>query len=275
MARSTAEIKAAMIAEKALQTSLAGLTSTSTTAIWNLYFFIVAQAINIFEQLQDVFKTEIEGIAAAAVPATPPWIQQKVFEFQYDAATPQVITLVDFVPTYATVDTTKRIVTRCSVKTNANKTVNVKVAKGTTPGPLAGAEQTALEAMLDAILPAGVQRSVINLTSDKLWIDGDIYYNGQYSATISADVIAAIKAYLADLPFDGVVKISSIEDAIQSVAGVTDVVITEVRARANTTAFGSASTIARTWDTVAGYIVEETTAGQTFTDTLTFTVANN
>jgi uncharacterized phage protein gp47/JayE len=223
----------------------------------------------------DVFKIEIETIADATAPGTPSWVRQRVLEFQYDATTPQVITLIDFVPTYATVDEDKRIVTRCSVKTSINRVVNVKVAKSEPPVALAAGEETALEAALDAILPAGVQRNVINLTSDKLWIDANIFYNGQYSSTIQADVIAAINAYLAAIPFDGVVKISAIEDAIQSVTGVTDIVIDEVRARADATAFASATTLTRYWETIAGYIVEETTAGQTFTDTLTFTVANN
>ena len=278
MARAISEIQAQMNTELAAQQTagkLTNLTSASQVAVYKLWIYIIAVAISVFEQLQDVFKTEIEDFAATIAPATPSWVKDKVEKFQYDANTPQVIQLVEFVPEYVTVDEDKRIITRCSVKTANNKTVNVKVAKDDPPVQLTTPEQNALEGYLDNILPAGVQRNVINLVSDKLWIDATIYYNGQYAASIQADVIAAINAYLVALPFDGIVKISGIEDTIQAVEGVTDIVIDEVRARANTIAFTSASTVARYWETVAGYCISETTAGQTIQDTLTFTVANN
>jgi hypothetical protein len=98
-----------------------------------------------------------------------------------------------------------------------------------------------------------------------------------YSDVISANVIAAIEAYLAALPFDGQLLISDLEVVIRDVTGVSDVVLKNVRARANGTALSGANylvqdsqLIARFWNTVAGYIVGETTASNTLSDTLTF-----
>lgn len=274
MARTIAQIKQQMVDEKNAQSDLNDLTSTSQTAIWNLVLFVVATGIALFEQLQDIFKEEIEALVALAAPATPQWIQDRVFKFQYDSTTPQVVTLVDFVPGYATVNENKRIITRCSVKTDVNRLVKIKVAKSDPPAALASAEKTSLESYLDHILPAGIQRNVISLAADRLYVDAEIFYNGQYSATIETDVIDAINNYLSELPFDGIVKISAIEDAIQAVAGVDDVVINTVKARPNATPFSGATTVARIWETVAGYIIEEDTAGQTFADSLTFTAVN-
>src|SRR3990172_3123648 len=144
MARTIAEIRTQMEEELAAQQAAGNLTnliSASQVAVYKLWIFIVAVAISIFEQLQDVFKTELEDFAATIAPSTALWIKRKVEEFQYDTTTPQVITLVDFVPAYATVDEDKRIITRVSVKTANNKTVNVKVAKEEPPIQLVTAEK--------------------------------------------------------------------------------------------------------------------------------------
>ena len=71
MARTVQQIKQSMIDAKNADANLAGLTSTSQTAKWNLYFFIVAACIAIFEQLQDLFKVDLETIAASSEPSTP------------------------------------------------------------------------------------------------------------------------------------------------------------------------------------------------------------
>ena len=278
MARSISVIKQQLLDAKNAEAALAGLTSTSQVSIWNAQLRVQATVINLFEQLQDIFKAEIEAIADATAPSTPSWVQDRVFKFQYDAADPQIIQLVDFVPAYPVVDATKRIVTRCSVKTDDNKQVNVKVAKSEPPAVLSTAEANALKSYLDHIMPAGVSVNLVNLVSDKLYVEADIYYDGQYASIISDNVITAMKAFLAAIPFDGIMKLSSLTDAIQDVAGVNDVVLKNVKARRDDVLFASATdlvlnydVITRSWDAYAGYIVEET-APNDFATTLNFIV---
>lgn len=279
MARTVAQIQAQIKTKWAQTTELAAANSTSATAIWNLITYVFAVSIAFFEQLIDSAKVEIETIAAAAVPGTPEWIQAQVFMFQYSAITPQVIELVNFVPTYPTIDETLRIVTKCSVVTNTNNTVLIKVSK--TSGTLSGSEVTALTAYLDAIMFAGVRYSIVNLVADKLSIGATVYYNGQYSAVIAINVKRAISAYMADLPFNGTVKMSDIQAAIISTSGVNDVTFDFIYARANATSFAAAYKIYdlslsldnRVWNTVSGTIVEETTGGETFDDTITFQIS--
>jgi hypothetical protein len=79
--------------------------------------------------------------------------------------------------------------------------------------------------------------------------------------------------------FDGIVRVVEIIDAIQAVEGVVDVNIVEVGCRADTVAYASRTVVyklstgvnLREYTTVSGYIVEETTGGSEFTNTLTYT----
>lgn len=232
---------------------------------------IVSWSQNIFEQLQDVYKAQLESEIAIAPPAIPGWIQEKVFEFQYG----DVVQLINFIAQYPVIDISKRIISQCSVLTDSNKNVQIKVATGSPPSALTGAEQIALNAYLQNIIPAGVQTQIISLTSDKIAIIASVYYNGQYADTIQATVIAALNTFLTTIPFDGIVKISAIEDAIQEVPGITDVVISQVNARPDSIPYSGSTVVSKEWSTFAGYIIQETTAGHTFADTLTFIVDNN
>ncbi len=278
MARSINTIQQQIIDYKEASAELTGLSSDSRRGIWRAWTFVVATCISILEQLMDVFKADVEATVARAAPCTAPWVQQKVFEFQYDASDPQVIDLVDLVPVYPVVNEDLRIVTRCSVKSNLSNVVTIKTAKNDPPEALDGSEVSALQAYIDTIGMAGVVYQVSSGDPDRLYLEGTIYFKGQYAAVISDNVIAAVEAYLAALPFDGQLLVSDIEQVILAVEGVNDVVLTNVRARAETVALGSATylvnssqLVARAWNTVAGYIIQEDTASNTFTDKLTFT----
>lgn len=278
MARQISEIQQQMLDNIAGDSVLGSLlTSTSKRSIYRLFTYIVAVGINALEQLIDIFTVEVETVAAAAAPATPAWLQSQIFKFQYSATTPQVVQLINFAPAYPVVDTTLRIISRCSVTTNLSNSVIIKVATGEPPAALSNSQLSALQSYVTQIGVAGVVYSVISQASDKLYVQANVYYQGQYSAVIKANVVTAINNFLASIPFNGQVKITDLEDAITAVEGVTDVVLVNVRARADGTAFASGSylvqnqqTVARLWGTVAGYMVGETTANNTLNDSLTF-----
>jgi hypothetical protein len=275
MARSIAVIKQQLIDQKNAEPALSGLTSTSQTAIWNLWFYIQAVAINLFEQLQDAYKVEIEAIAAAAIPNTDAWVQSKAFEFQYG----DNIQLVNLVPTYTTINATKRIITRCSVKSDNNRICQIKVAKET--GALDNSEISALESYYSYIGNAGISYNLISAPSDKIEIVAQIYYDAQFVSTIDTNIKDALNNYFANLSFDGIVYVSKIEDSLQAVQGVKDIKISEINARRNAQSYGtgtvvynlSTGTNARLYNTYAGYIEQETESGHTFNDTITYIIA--
>jgi len=276
MARTIDQIQQEIIAQKEATPELSGL-SGSRRAMWRLWTRVIATIQATAEQLADVFKSDIEKQLAKGAPSTPLWIQDQVFKFQYDAINPQVLVMDNFAPSYATVDETLKIVTRCSVKADFSNVVNVKVAKSDIPEPLDNSEKSALQDYVTMIGTAGINYLVSSSESDKLYVEADIYYRGQYSAIISDTVKTAISSFLSSIPFDGTLLLSDLEIAIKSVAGVKDVVLKNVYARKDITSFASATKlienntiILRGWDTIAGYIVAETTSGQTLDDSLTF-----
>lgn len=278
MARSIATIQAKMDAEQALQTDLTTLNSPSQTAIYRLWKFITSTIINYLEQLWDIYKAELETQISAAAVGSNAWLQSKVMKFQYSASTPQVLAVdSNFAINYPTIDTTLQIITRCSVTTTSQRVCLVKVAKSDPPVALSAPELSSLSGFLSDLNFAGVNYVAQSLTSDKIYIDADIYYNGQYASTISSNVITAINAYLASIPFDGKIKLMSLIDAIQAVTGVTDVVLKNVAIRADATAFANKTYLVQNKTSIiplyqmyAGYATEETTSGYTFTDTLVF-----
>ena len=277
MARSVSEIQNSIITDVQNTPELAGASSTSKRAIWRLWTYVVAVAINLLEQLMDIYQANIESIVYLAAPQTAQWLQDKVFKFQYSATNPQILQLIDFVPSYPVTDETLRIITRCSVRTTISNQVLIKVAKSEPPVVLASGELSALQSYVRDIGVAGVQYNVTSSASDKLYVQANIYYQGQYNSVITANVVEAIQAYLGAIPFDGVLRLSDLEIAIKSVEGVNDCVFVNVKARDNAVAFASATplvasstTISRQWNTSSGYIVGETTAGNTLNDSLNF-----
>ena len=282
MARTTEEIRDLLDAAQAAESTLSTLNNPSQTSEYNLWKDIYAMIQNMDEQLWDILRDEINTAIALAAPATPTWIKWKVEQFQYSATNTQVLQLVNFVPTYPVIDTDLQIITRCAVKTIGNNTVRVKVSKSDPPTVLTALEAASLTGYVAAIIPAGVVFQIVNVAADKLYIDADIYYNGEYAATISDSVIESINAYLEGLPADGTVEISALQNAINDTPGVTDVKLNEVRARQDSVAFASATVVyklstgvnLRIWNTVSASMVEETTVGNTFADTLNFIAAS-
>lgn len=277
MARNIEEIHAGLISNFQAQPELAAANSTSSRAVWRLFLYVQAVAILILEQIIDVFKAENEDKISKAIPNTAAWLTDRVFKFQYSSTNPQVIQLIDLVPQYSVYAPELQIVSRCSVvSTLANKVV-VKVAKQEPPIKLTTSEKNALQDYVTTIGAVGVTYQVTSADADRLYIKADVFYNGQYSSVISDSVKAAINKYLAELPFNGQIKVSDIEIAIRSANGVSDCLISDLIIRDNGTAFASGThlikdktTISRIYQTIAGYVVAEDTAGQTLDDSLNF-----
>lgn len=284
MARTIEQIQQQIVDSVQADPTLSEASSPSRRAHWNLWANEVAAASNNLEQVWDEKLIELETAAAQNPAATIPWIQARMFEFQYDANTPQVLQL--FTNTtkpyyyYPTVDTSKCIITQCSPYKSFNNVMLIKVAKGNVPGPLDASELSAAQDYVDTLFPAPIYYIVQSSAADKLYLSADIYYRGQYSAVIQTNVINALNAYLlllAKTDFNGKLGLTDLEIVIRAVAGVTDVVLKNVGARADSTLFANKTMLvlnntelAKDWQTKAGYIVQETTSGSTFADTLNF-----
>lgn len=281
MARTTTEIFNDMVARKDAEADLDGLTSASQSALWRLLFWVQSQSINLFEQLMDALTVEIQTIADNSIAGSAAWVQNQVLLFQYDAGDPQVLQIIDGLPSYTTVDPALRIVKSASVKEGVNRIVFVKAAKdeGTGLEPLDVDELAALDSYVVNIGFAGIPYVIQSTLPDECQFIASVYYKGQFVETsVKDNVIAAINAYLINLPFDGVIEFNKVIDAVQSVDGVNDIdtqnAVLKIRGFSITADDPRVITVARAQETSAGYIIEETTSSYTFNDTITMILDN-
>lgn len=263
-------------------TTKQGLTSLSKTAIWNLWTYIIAVSISLFEQVLDIYKASIETDISLAAVGTAKWIQQQCFLFQWSATTPQVVQLntTTFSPYYPVVNEDLRIVTQAAVTTTPNKLALIKVANNSVA--LTSPQQDALRSYLDFINFAGVYFQLRSVDADFIMLGYDIYFDGQYSSSIQSSVTTAITNFLSTSNFNnfnGTTTLLNIQDVIQAVPGVTDVVERQVEVRAYNVVAANATVMVSSYTTVlrnyvpfAGYMIVDTDAGRTLSDTLTFIV---
>ncbi len=284
MARTVNQILTQMQGEKAAQSTLSTmLTSPSKVAIYNLWMYITAVCIALFEQVLDIYTAAIEAMIGRAGVGTLPWIRDRILEFQSGYN----VTYSNGVVSYPVIDTTARIITRCSVPQSGNKAVNIKVAKSDPPEALTSDELQEIRYYAKQIQFAGTQINVVSLDADFLYVNAVIYYDGQINvATIKANVVAAMKDYCANLSsienFDGSIIIPAIELALINTPGVKYIVLNEVAFRAATIPFVSRQVLFSLADsidipkaaTVSGYLVGDTDTGHTFEDSFTYNVAS-
>ncbi len=271
MARSIAQIHSSLVKAVKSTPQFANL-SDSQASVWNVWLYDVAVAMHGQEELQYIFKQEVTDTVNQAVPNTVAWYKKKVDVFQFGS----VVQLVSGSPQYPTITPEQRIITRSSVKDTAERITKIKVAKGTsTLQPLATEEISALKSYLDKIQHAGAKLDVISLQPDRMRIQCEVYFDGQYvESTVKQEVKKAMETYFATLPFNGIVKRSGISEAVENVPGVQDVRIVKLQARDEQTAFTTAlPDISLQYETAAGYVIPEDAQGNGLEDTITMFLA--
>jgi hypothetical protein len=278
------EIKAGIRAYPSLDSYLFPEEGGSQVSIFNVLIYVVSASMFTLETMIDILTANIQAIADAAPSGNAKWVQAQILKFQFG----DVVTLVDFVPTYDPIDESARIVTRASVKELGSGVVAIKVAKGTVPSlsPLSAPELAALKdyyfgtANTEGVGFAGVRTTFVNLEADRMRVEADVYFYPQYvEATVKAAVIVAIDdffATFADDAFDGTVFMDELRNAIEAVAGVSRVTLQDIKARPETVVLGSATDIdvQGYYTTVAGYLISEDTAANTLDDTITMIAEN-
>ena len=284
MARTVSDINNQVVTELVANFATIGITINparwSKRNVLRVMCFSFATCACYIEQMMDILKANIEAISAQSAAASSLWIQAQMFRMQYSATTPQVLQIIDAVPQYPTVDTSLRIITGCSVSCDTPNQVTVKVAKSNPFVALSSPEASAAQGYINLIGTAGINYSVISLDSDKIYVNANVYYSGQYASVIQGNVKDAIRAFLQNISvvnFDGSLKMSDLETIIRAVEGVNDVELLNVRGRANSSIFSAGidiilnqATISRQWHPIAGYVGEETTSGKTLSDSLNF-----
>jgi hypothetical protein len=284
MARTLAQIYAAIIADKDDQTSLQALVpnvdsqqqlitdmnSTSKVAVWRLLAYIVATAIWTHEVLFDLYSKEIDDKIANGIWGTARWYQTQSFLFQYGDSL--VYNQVKQRYEYPVIDTAKQIIKRCSIVESQNGLLLIKVAKfAQNPIPLSQPEKAAFTSYMQKIHFAGTWFQVITGNGDLLRIQYTIVYDPIIPfAILQPKVISAINNYISNLAFDGVFRVVNLIDAIQSVEGVVDVIVPNDSVKTRLSTIAPFSVIVANHKPYYGYFRIDSTAGNTLNDTLNF-----
>lgn len=229
---------------------LAELSSGSKVAIWRLWAWVTAFAIWTHEQLWDIFKAEIEDIAAKAIAGTPRWYYERTLEFQLG----DTLVYQDFQYKYATIDESARIIAYCAIQERPDGVVVIKTAKDSSGSPvqLTGPELTALTAYLQQIKFAGTRLSVNSFAPDDLKIYYEIFYDPIIpEVDIVAAVEAAIESFVKNLPFNGKFNINKLTDTLQGIDGVVDPLFQNAEARYGALPY---TAFDREYESNAGYL---------------------
>jgi hypothetical protein len=219
------------------QQLLADLNTPSRVARWRLMLWVVAVAIWVHEQLWELFRAEVEDLAARSSVGTRRWYVDQARAFQYGF---DLVEGDDGVFRYATDEPASRIIARAAVKEQSG-IVLMKVAKldGTDLIALTNPERIAFAAYLAQVKMAGTIINILTAGPDLLKVNMVVYYdplvmNGSGELILDTAVKPvedAINNYLANLPFDGVLRLTSLVDAVQSAQGVDNPVLSLAQAK--------------------------------------------
>ncbi len=228
------------------QTFLTNLTSDSKVSNWNLELYNSAVMIKTLEDKIETETSNISTLLSNSFVMTAGWYREKTLLFQYG----DIVQLVNYIPGYVTIDTTKQIVEFCSVEEVVGG-VKIKVRRldGTT---LSVNEVTALQSYLNDIKGIGTTITIVNLEPDDIKFYFSITYNPQVNLDdLKTNVSNAITNYVQNLPFDSLIYANDVISILNSINGVTDPQFVKISAKAN--ASPTYVDYGWTYDLVAGY----------------------
>jgi len=256
MARTIAAIQQTIIDAKQADPVLAGLSSTSGVSVWRLWTYIIAACHWALEQLMDQHTAEVQRLLEAQRPHTRQWYVHKAKLFQFGSALPLEQDVYEPIIT----DRSIRIVHYAACVELAGS-LRIKVATTGTVGlaPLLPEQLLALQQYMQRVKDAGVRLEVTSGMPDTLQLELVIYYHPlimnalgeRLDGTVGKGVKEAIKAYLINLPFNGMLVLNNLRHVLQQVEGVTIGHIAHARARHASLAF---SDIDITYTPDSGYM---------------------
>lgn len=233
MARSLQQIQSQIYESIAASPELsAKLTSTSNTAVWRLWVYVVAFVLFIHESLWDVHAQELEERIAATRVHNQKWYRDIALNYQHGYALNDSDVYDNSGLTDEQIAASKIIANAAVVKLNQNGygVLRIKVVKlsGDEYAPLTIEELTGFKAYMNLVADAGTTIVATSTDADLLKAEIDIYYNPQVLSPTGArldgtddePVQNAIRAYLKSQQFNGRLVRRYLEDHIQTVPGV-------------------------------------------------------
>jgi len=224
MARTVNEIHQGILDSIAADAVLnAKLNSTSKTAIYRLFSYVIAVAIWLHEILFDEHNDEVNALLSAKATHNLTWYANKAKEFQYGDA------LAEDMDYYDVIDETKQIISNSAVTENVGHLI-MKTAKlnGDELAALTTAEHDAFQQFMEDVKDAGVIIDYISQVGDDLRLVMDIWYNplvldANGKLLSDSEVEPAkdtVKEFIKNLPFNGKFILVELVDALQATNGI-------------------------------------------------------
>jgi len=231
MARSVDTIYADLILKKESDSNLDALKSTSKTAIWRLWLYIVAYATNVLESLFDKHYTEVTSIITELKPHTMRWYRQKALAFQYGFDLISDTDIFDNgTATEAQIEASKIIKYAAITEATTESRLVLKIATEDNAGklaPITSGQESAFIPYIEEIKDAGVAITVINYLPDILKLNLRIYYDPLVLTSTGVSILTgkkpvedALNEFMKELPFNGELVLNSLIDKLQKTEGV-------------------------------------------------------
>lgn len=229
MARSIQDIQAEIHQAKESEPALDELNSTSKTAIWRLWIYIVSVAIWTLEKIFDQHKKEVDERLSQLKPHTARWYRNKALAFQYGFDLKEDSDVFNNEGSSEEAIGNSKIVKYSAVIEKDTGQLIVKIATETAGKlqPISPTQQQAFEAYIAEIKDAGVRVTVTNYLPDRLVLNLQIYYDplvldeyGTHRLSGNKPVQEAIEQYMKELPFNGEMILAHLIDKLQQVEGV-------------------------------------------------------
>lgn len=229
MARTIDQIKQLIVNAKSNEADLDIYTSTSATALFNLWAYIMAVAIWTLDVLFDKHKVEVETKINSLIPGTIRWYYSSCLAFQYG----DILTWLNGKFVYQVPDVGKMIVKRVAIKEVSGQ-LRIKVAKEASGVPVAldSTELDAFKAYVGLVKFAGTNVSIVSCGVCLVQVRLNLLYDSLLLTSTGAlitdgtEVVKnALENYLKGITYGGVVNRTKLIDAIQAVDGVLDVYI--------------------------------------------------
>jgi hypothetical protein len=262
MARSKAYWRGVILAAFAGEAADSGVTSTSAVAEWNLWVNVVALCMVALDGFFDFFKSDVDTNIATMKAHTEQWYSTKAKAFQYGVTLPPDTDIYAVVPP---VDTSVLIIANAATVEFQNL-LRIKVAKlsGGVLAALDSGELTAFKAYMGRVKDAGVRLQMTSGAGDNLQVKMIVYYDPlvltydgkRIDGTNDHPTLDALKAFLTQLPFNGLFVRNSMVDYVQTVDGVRIVTPTVVQANYGATPYVDIPT---EYKPDAGYLVLDET----------------
>jgi hypothetical protein len=236
----------------------------SKVSIESILFFTIAYSIHIFEQVLDLFKSDITTIVTNMKPHTVQWYISKIKSFQNDDD--GILLPIDS-DTYEVIDESLRIVKYCSlVEKQGYLFIKVAKSENNSPAPLSTTELTHLAEYINRIKDAGVHYELVSRPADTFRVNLVIYYDPLITIT-RQKVKDYISQYLSSMPFDGVYSNMGLTDLLQTMEGVK---VVQIRIASANYGFNPFTTIESIYQPDAGYMSLDTTESNIIIDLIPY-----